>query len=104
MTNLTTIELNTLKAEELRTLAKEFQMTGAWKAKKGEMLDFLENKKAEQIEAARQAEQAQPEKPQSSRKGRTRTIEVFKDGEKVTTIEGLIETFKWANDNKICNQ
>ncbi|PLR86658.1 hypothetical protein [Bacillus sp. V33-4] len=51
-------------------------------------------------------EQAQQnEKPSStSHKGRTRTIEVFKDGQLVRTIEGLIETFKWANENAICDQ
>ena len=102
MTNLTTIELNTLKAEELRTLAKEFQMTGAWKAKKGEMIEFLEAKKSEQIEQARAAEEEV--KPQSNRKGRTRTVNVYKDGQLVQTVVGLLETFKWAADNNVCNQ
>jgi hypothetical protein len=110
MTNLTNIELTTMKAEELRTIAKEFQMTGAWKAKKNEMIEFLEVKKAEQIEEARiaalalQPEIVEEEKPQNSRRGRTRTIEVYKDGELFNTIEGLIETLKWAVENNICNQ
>jgi hypothetical protein len=83
MPNLTTIELNTLKAQELRTLAKEFQMVGARKSKKNEMIEFLEVKKSEQIEEARiaaeqasQTEEVQPET--TSRKGRTRKNEVIK--------------------------
>ncbi|PEL63763.1 hypothetical protein [Bacillus wiedmannii] len=38
------------------------------------------------------------------KKGRTRTIEIYKDGVHIETIEGLINTFKWAEENHICNQ
>ncbi|PFZ06579.1 hypothetical protein COL63_27410 [Bacillus pseudomycoides] len=47
-----------------------------------------------------QCEGSQPRR----KKGRTRTIEVYKDGVHIETIEGLIKTFKWAEENKICNQ
>lgn len=105
MTNLITLELTTLKAEELRTIAKEYQMVGAWKAKKDEMIKFLEEIKSQQIkeaeEAAVQEEEVKPEsKP---KRGRTRVIEVYKDGELITTIEGLMETFKWVTENQITN-
>lgn len=105
-TNLINIELNTMRAEDLRTLAKEFEMRGAWKAKKNEMIEFLENIKAEQIKEAEAAAQAQAEvqsKPASHRHGRTRKIEVWKDGQLVAEIDGLIETFKWATENNVCN-
>ncbi|PGC30279.1 MULTISPECIES: hypothetical protein [Bacillus] len=38
------------------------------------------------------------------KKGRTRTIEVYKNGVHIETIEGLIKTFKWAAENNIANQ
>ncbi|PFZ20100.1 hypothetical protein [Bacillus wiedmannii] len=38
------------------------------------------------------------------RRGRTRTIEIYKDGVHIETIEGLINTFNWAKENYICNQ
>lgn len=105
MTNLTTIELNTLKAEELRTHAKTFNMTGAWKAKKNEMITFLEGIKQAQIEEAAQSQQAEEVKPAArTNRGRTRTINVYKNGELFATIEGLIETFKWAVENGVSNQ
>ncbi|PER08879.1 hypothetical protein [Bacillus cereus] len=49
--------------------------------------------------------QEQCEESQHKRKkGRTRTIEVYKDGVHIETIEGLLNTFKWANENGIANE
>ena len=97
-TNLINLELNEMRAEDLRTLAKEYGMVGAWKAKKSEMIEFLEAIKEAQIK-----EQQNSSKPRRNSKGRTRTIQVLKDGELVIEIEGLINTFKWADENKVCN-
>lgn len=52
MTKLINLELTEMKANELREIAKEYKMPGSWKAKKNEMIDFLEIKKSEQIEEA----------------------------------------------------
>lgn len=41
--------LREMKAEELRTIAKSLQMPQAWKAKKKEMIEFIEANQAEQI-------------------------------------------------------
>ena len=43
------------------------------------------------------------QKPTTRKHGRTRTIEVYKDGILISTIEGLLNTFKWASTNNICN-
>ncbi|MED4261945.1 hypothetical protein [Priestia aryabhattai] len=43
------------------------------------------------------------ETPKKKKNGRTRVINVFKDGELIETIEGLMETFKWVTDNNITN-
>lgn len=98
MTDLTSLELTNLKAEELREIAREYEMPGAWKAKKQEMINFLETKKDEQIK------EKENQKPKTPKRGRTRTIEVYKDGELIETIEGLLKTFEWAKENKITNQ
>lgn len=98
MTNLIPLDLTTLKAEELRTIAKEFQQPGAWKAKKSEMIDFLEVKKAEQIEeesrieseAAQQQQEGKPEVEQIQRSnGRAKEIMIFKDDELVGTFPSI---------------
>jgi len=40
----------------------------------------------------------------SNRRGnRKKHIQIFKDGILILTIEGLIETMKWASENNICN-
>lgn len=138
MTNLNAMELNTMKVEELRNVARELQMPGAWKAKKNDMIAFIQNHMATQeveqveqvqevqeveIEESEPAEEIQEETQEESpvvedevkpepeqeqptrapRRGRTRKIEVYKNGELLTTIDGLMETFKWVGENKITN-
>ena len=60
-----------------------------------------------QREAQKAAEEAQTESveetPKKKKNGRTRVINVFKDGELIETIEGLMETFKWVTENNITN-
>ena len=92
-----------MKAEELRIIAKEYKMVGAWKAKKQEMIDFLEVKKSEQIKE-QEVEVQKPEESTKPKRGRTRTIEIYKDGELIKTVEGLLKTFDWVKENKITNQ
>lgn len=58
-------------------------------------------------EAQKVAEEAQTESneetPKKKKNGRTRVINVYKDGELIETIEGLMETFKWVTENHITN-
>lgn len=130
MTNYTTVELNAMNAENLRNLAREIQMPGAWKAKKIEMIEaIIKNqlvKEAtdlsiilagnetiselqEMIETAKNLvnvvlpEPTSKPQPQARRKGRTRTIEIYKDGALLHTVAGLIETFKYVTENNITN-
>lgn len=94
------MNLQEMKVKELRELAGEKEVTGRWDMNKQQLIDALTP--ILEAEQAAQAEQQNEEKP--SRKGRTRTINVFKDGQLVETVEGLIETFKWAEQNNVCNQ
>lgn len=104
MTSLINLELTEMKAEELRAIAKEYKMTGAWKAKKQEMIDFLEVKKSEQIKEQEELQTQKPQQEDRPRRGRTKTIEVYKNGELIETIDGLLNTFRWAKENDITNQ
>ena len=54
--NLINLELTEMKAEELRIIAKEYEMDKSWKARKQEMIDFLEVIKNEQIKEKEQQE------------------------------------------------
>ena len=103
MKNLISLKFTEMKSEELRIIAKEYKMTGAWKAKKQEMIDFLEVKKFEQIKE-QETEVQKSEGVVKTKRGRTRTIEIYKDGKLINTIEGLLKTFAWAKENEITNQ
>ena len=103
MKNLISLKFTEMKSEELRIIAKEYKMTGAWKAKKQEMIDFLEVKKFEQIKE-QETEVQKSEEVVKTKRGRTRTIEIYKDGKLIKTIEGLLKTFAWAKENEITNQ
>ena len=35
---------------------------------------------------------------------RTRTVEIYKDGELIKTIDGVLKTFDWAKENNIAHQ
>lgn len=127
--NYTLNELQNMKAEELRVIAREIQMPGAWKAKKDQMVEAIENHQiilkaqelnielegnetTEQILKLIEAAQVVQEEPQveevkpqveTKKRGRKRKIEVYKNGVLFETIDGLLETFKWVTDNKITN-
>jgi hypothetical protein len=100
--------LTTKSVKELREIAKTLEIAGRWDMNKDQLIkaiEFVQKKREEErIEAERKAQQKKEEVETSRRKGRTRVIEVYKDGQLVTRIEGLIETFKWAAENKVCNQ
>jgi len=108
MTNLMNLELNNMTAEELRSVARELEMTGAWKSKKQEMVDFIQAKvdtlKADQEVQEAILNQPKPSSSSAPKRGRRRKIEVYKDGELIETIDGLLNTFKWASENEITNQ
>ncbi|MGG1916074.1 Rho termination factor N-terminal domain-containing protein [Priestia megaterium] len=90
--------------EELRNLIAD------QKQKIAEMQEMLRREReliAEETEAEKAAEEAQAEDneetPKKKKNGRTRVINVFKDGELIETIEGLMQTFNWVTENNITN-
>lgn len=125
----TTVEAvqTTMNLKDLRKLSSELDIHGRTNMNKPELvvavleklnsdLKSLKSELAEIEEQARlAAEQAAAEqtvdqeevKPsttsRNSTKGKIQSIEVYKDGELFTVIEGLLNTFKWAVDNEVCN-
>lgn len=102
------MNLQEMKVKELRTLAGEKNITGRWEMNKQQLIDaltpILEEETRIAEEQAAQDQQQEEVKPQNQpRRGRKRTIEVYKDGQLINTIDGLLETFKWATENNICN-
>jgi hypothetical protein len=100
------MNLQEMKVKELRNLAGEKNITGRWDMNKQQLIDaltpILEEEARIAEEQSEQSQQEEVEKPQP-RRGRRRVIEVYKDGQLVNTINGLLETFKWATENNICN-
>lgn len=104
------MNLQKMKVKELRNLAGEKNITGRWDMNKQQLIDaltlVLEEEARITEEQTHQTQQDHQEevKPQpQTRRGRKRVIEVYKDGKLIKTIDGLIETFKWAQENNICN-
>ena len=97
-------ELRTMTVTELRQIVRDegLEITGAWKMKKDDLVEeiFIDICEAWDIEDDETIVEEEPKK--KSRRGRK--IEVYKDGEVVKTLESLMETFKWAQKNKIANQ
>ena len=99
------IEVPYLKtSEELRNLIadqkqKIAEMQELLRKERETTMKFMEPEKAAE-EAQTEADE---ETPKKKKNGRTRVINVFKDGELIETIEGLMETFKWVTDNNITN-
>ena len=97
-------ELRAMTVTELRQIVRDegLTITGAWKMKKDDLVEeiFIDICEAWDIEDDETIVVEEPKK--KSQRGRK--IEVYKDGEKVKTLESLMETFKWAKENKIANQ
>lgn len=95
-----------MTVKQLVEVAKDLNIKGRHKMKRDELLAAIESKQVvEQEVKENETNQVQnkTESPASNR-GRMRVIEVWKDGKCIKTIDGLIETFKWAVENGICNQ
>lgn len=107
-------ELRELSVTELRNLIREYQLeiTGSWKMKKEDLIEsiFIEVEEAwEMIDDEAIAEEVEvieekPEIEEQAKRGRTKTVLVFKNGELIKTIDGFIKTLKWATENNIANQ
>jgi len=97
-------ELRAMTVKDLRDIVRDegLAITGAWKMKKDDLVEeiFIDICEAWDIEDDETIVVEEPKK--KSRRGRR--IEVYKDGEVVKTLESLMETFKWAKENKIANQ
>lgn len=90
MTNLTTINLSTLKSTELKELAKEFKVKNWWLLNKNSLINALVEIKLEQ-EAVKKAEEEAKEKPTKVRKPRAPKVE--KDPENLVTLKELADEF-----------
>lgn len=111
-------ELREMTVKQLRELVRDndLEIVGAWKMKKNDLVEEIyelvfeawEIEDDETIEetteetVAEEVVEEVEEEPKRRRHGKT--IKVFKDGEEVIQLNSLTETFKWAADNKICNQ
>lgn len=98
-------ELREMTVTELRQIVRDedLPITGAWKMKKDNLVEevFSMICEAWNIEND-EIEEEIIEEPKKEIKGKR--IDVYKDGEKVKTLESLTDTLKWAKDNKVANQ
>ena len=106
MTNLTNINLETLTAAELKTLAKEFKVKNWWNLKKADLITELTNIKLdlEDKDAVQKAteeyqeelkktesQETQPSEKKTSKK--TKAHKVEKDEENLVTLKELAAEF-----------
>ena len=98
MTNLTNINLETLTAAELKTLAKEFKVKNWWNLKKADLITELFSiqetyKKAEEsFQGAEEEAQKKEESPKSKAK-KTKAPKVEKNEENLVTLKELAAEF-----------
>ena len=98
-------ELRTMTVKELREIVRDenLPIKGAWKIKKNDLVEEVYDMICEAWDIEDDEEiVVEVEEPKKKRR-KVRKIEVYKDGEKVKTLESLTETFKWATENEIAN-
>lgn len=99
MTNLTNINLETLTAAELKTLAKEFKVKNWWNLKKAELLEALTLLQEEQKEEEHLTDLDKEEaiekaaKELGISKSSKKTPKVEKDEENLVTLKELAAEF-----------
>lgn len=108
MTNLTNINLETMTATELKTLAKEFQVKSWWTMKKADLIISLEGcrtlqlkaqeahkKELEEMANKTYQEEEIPQKPKTTptTKKTSKTPKVEKDEENLITLKELAAEF-----------
>ena len=106
MTNLTNINLETLTAVELKTLAKEFKVKNWWKLKKADLITELTNIKLDLEDKAAvqkateeyqeelkktESQETQPSEKETPKK--TKTTKVEKNEENLVTLKELAAEF-----------
>ena len=106
MTNLTNINLETLTADELKTLAKEFKVKNWWKLKKADLITELTNIKLDLEDKAavqkateeyqeelkkNESPETQPSEKKTPKK--TKAPKVEKDEENLVTLKELAAEF-----------
>ena len=106
MTNLTNINLETLTAAELKTLAKEFKVKNWWNLKKADLITELTNIKLDLEDKAAvqkateeyqeelkktESQETQPSEKKTSKK--TKAPKVEKDEENLVTLKELAAEF-----------
>ena len=106
MTNLTNINLETLTAAELKTLAKEFKVKNWWNLKKADLITELTNIKLDLEDKAAvqrateeyqeelkktESQETQPSEKETPKK--TKTTKVEKNEENLVTLKELAAEF-----------
>ena len=106
MTNLTNINLETLTAVELKTLAKEFKVKNWWKLKKADLITELTNIKLdledkaavqkateEYQEELKETESQETQTTEKETPKKTKAPKVEKDEENLVTLKELASEF-----------
>ena len=106
MTNLTNINLETLTAAELKTLAKEFKVKNWWNLKKADLITELTNIKLDLEDKAavqkateeyqEELKKTEPQETQTTEKKtpkKTKAPKVKKDEENLVTLKELAAEF-----------
>ena len=106
MTNLTNINLETLTATELKTLAKEFKVKNWWNLKKADLITEMTNIKLdledktdvqkatkEYQEELKETEPQETEPTEKKAPKKTKTTKVEKNEENLVTIKELAAEF-----------
>ena len=97
-------ELRAMTVKDLRDIVRDenLEIYNVSKIKKNELVEEVYDMICEAWDIEDDETIVEEEPKKKSRRGRK--IEVYKDGEVVKTLESLMETFKWAQENKIANQ
>lgn len=105
MTTLSTTNIGTKSVKELREMAKDLNISGRWDLNKAQLVEAITLKlEAKKEEMAAEEAKKQSEKTAAPKKrGRSKKINVLKDGEFLIQIDGLLQTFAWAKENEITN-
>ena len=98
-------ELRAMTVKELREIVRDenLPITGAWKMKKDDLVEEVFSMICESWNIENDEEIVVEVEEPKKKSRKVRKIEVYKDGEKVKTLESLMQTFKWATENKIAN-
>lgn len=101
-------ELRELTVTELRQIVREneLEISGFSKMKKDDLIEEIFDliQEAWRMEDDESETEEVQEVEIGKRGGKKRTINIYKDGELINTIDGLVKTCVWSVENGIANQ